>query len=39
VMTAQVITRATEDGYRTVNLFETQAEPLANAPAPERFTF
>ena len=39
VMTAQVITRAAEDGYRTVNLFETQAEPLANAPAPERFTF
>ena len=39
VMTAQVITRATEDGYRTVNLFETQAEPLINAPAVTKFTF
>jgi protein-L-isoaspartate(D-aspartate) O-methyltransferase len=39
VMTAQVITRAAEDGYRTVNLFETQAEPLANAPASAKFSF
>jgi protein-L-isoaspartate(D-aspartate) O-methyltransferase len=39
VMTAQVITRAAEDGYRTVNLFETLAEPLANAPAAAKFSF
>lgn len=30
-MTAQLITRATEDGYRSVGLFETQATPLRNA--------
>jgi protein-L-isoaspartate(D-aspartate) O-methyltransferase len=39
VMTAQVVTRAAEDGWRTVNLFETLAEPLANAPAPAKFSF
>ena len=39
VMTAQVITRAADDGWRTVNLFETMAEPLANAPVVDKFTF
>jgi len=39
VMTAQVITRVADDGWRTVNLFETLAEPLANAPATSKFTF
>ena len=37
--TAQVITRAADDGWRTVNLFETMAEPLANAPVVDKFTF
>ena len=39
VMTAQVVTRVAEDGWRTVNLFETLAEPLANAPVATKFTF
>ena len=39
VMTAQVITRVAEDGYRSVNLFETIADPLANAPATAKFSF
>ena len=39
VMTAQVITRAAEDGWRTVNLFETLAEPLQNAPVTPQFSF
>ena len=39
VMTAQVITRVTEDGYRSVNLFETLVDPLQNAPAAAQFTF
>jgi protein-L-isoaspartate(D-aspartate) O-methyltransferase len=39
VMTAQVVTRVTEDGYRSVNLFETLVDPLQNAPAAAQFTF
>jgi protein-L-isoaspartate(D-aspartate) O-methyltransferase len=39
VMTAQVVTRVDAEGFRTVNLFETLAVPLANAPAPARFVF
>jgi protein-L-isoaspartate(D-aspartate) O-methyltransferase len=39
VMTAQVITRVTEDGYRSVKLFETLVDPLQNAPAAAQFTF
>jgi protein-L-isoaspartate(D-aspartate) O-methyltransferase len=39
VMTAQVITRVSEDGFRSVNLFETLADPLQNAPAATQFTF
>ncbi len=39
VMEAQLITRVAEDSYQTVNLFETLAAPLANAPQPDRFVF
>jgi protein-L-isoaspartate(D-aspartate) O-methyltransferase len=39
VMTAQVITRVSEDGYRSVKLFETLVDPLQNAPAAAQFTF
>jgi protein-L-isoaspartate(D-aspartate) O-methyltransferase len=39
VMTAQVITRVAADGYRTVNLFETMAAIMVNAPAVSRFEF
>ncbi|MBU0750968.1 MAG: protein-L-isoaspartate O-methyltransferase [Gammaproteobacteria bacterium] len=39
VMTALVTTRVAEDGWRSVNLFETVAEPLVNAPAVDKFTF
>jgi protein-L-isoaspartate(D-aspartate) O-methyltransferase len=39
VMTAQVITRVAEDGYRTVKLFETLADSLQNAPAAAEFSF
>lgn len=38
-MTAQVITRNSESSYQTVELFETVATPLANAPQPPRFVF
>ena len=39
LMTAQVVTRVGEGGFRTENLFETQAMPMVNAPTPSRFTF
>jgi protein-L-isoaspartate(D-aspartate) O-methyltransferase len=39
VMTAQVITRVSEDGYRSVKLFETLVDPLQNAPVAAQFTF
>lgn len=39
VMTALVTTRVAEDGWRSVNLFETVAEPLVNAPMASKFTF
>ncbi|MEC5215749.1 protein-L-isoaspartate(D-aspartate) O-methyltransferase [Actimicrobium sp. GrIS 1.19] len=39
VMTAQVITRVSELGYNTVNLFETAIMPLRNASTPSRFRF
>jgi protein-L-isoaspartate(D-aspartate) O-methyltransferase len=39
VMEAQLITRMGEDGFRTVNLFETQTATLANAPRAEAFVF
>ena len=38
-MVAQVITRATEDGYDVLNLFETHVKPLRNAPRPSGFKF
>jgi protein-L-isoaspartate(D-aspartate) O-methyltransferase len=38
-MQARLITRVGEDSYRTVNLFETVAAPLVNAPQPEKFVF
>jgi protein-L-isoaspartate(D-aspartate) O-methyltransferase len=39
VMTAQLVTRVAADGWRTVKLFETLAEPMVNAPAPSKFVF
>ncbi|GAA4024008.1 protein-L-isoaspartate O-methyltransferase [Actimicrobium antarcticum] len=38
-MTAQVITRVSDIGYSTVNLFETVITPLRNALTPSQFTF
>lgn len=38
-MEAQLITRVTEDAYRTANLFETSVPPLKNAMQPQRFVF
>ncbi len=39
VMGAQIITRATEDAYDTLKLFETVVKPLRNAVQPARFRF
>ncbi|MCL4470399.1 MAG: protein-L-isoaspartate O-methyltransferase family protein [Sulfuricella sp.] len=39
VMEARLITRVTEDAYRTANLFETVIPPLKNAMQPQRFVF
>lgn len=39
VMSAQLITRTTQETYQSTNLFETMASVLVNAPQPERFTF
>jgi protein-L-isoaspartate(D-aspartate) O-methyltransferase len=38
-MVAQIITRVTEEGYDTLNLFETDVKPLRNAPRPSGFKF
>jgi len=38
-MVAKIITRVTEDGFDTVNLFETHVKPLRNAPRPSSFKF
>jgi protein-L-isoaspartate(D-aspartate) O-methyltransferase len=38
-MSAQVITRVSERGYDTVNLFETVIKPLRNALTPSLFKF
>ncbi|HEX7157100.1 MAG TPA: protein-L-isoaspartate O-methyltransferase [Burkholderiaceae bacterium] len=38
-MTAQIVTRASPDGYDTLPLFETVAKPLRNAQRPSRFRF
>ena len=39
MMEAQLVTRITEDGYQTVNLFETVVAPLRNAQQRKRFVF
>jgi protein-L-isoaspartate(D-aspartate) O-methyltransferase len=39
VMEAEVITRASDDGYDTVRLFETSVKPLRNAARPSSFRF
>ncbi len=39
VMTAQLITRVSEVGYNTVNLFETAIRPLRHATTPSHFRF
>ncbi len=38
-MVAQIITRVTQDGYDTLNLFETHVKPVRNAPRPSSFRF
>lgn len=38
-MTAQIITRTSDVGYNTVNLFETIVKPLRNVATPSRFQF
>lgn len=38
-MVAQIITRVTEDGFDTLNLFETHVKPLRNAERPSSFKF
>jgi protein-L-isoaspartate(D-aspartate) O-methyltransferase len=38
-MVARIITRATEDGFDVLNLFETYVKPLRNAPRPSSFRF
>ena len=37
--TAQLVTRVREDAFRRENLFETEIDPLENAPAVEAFVF
>jgi protein-L-isoaspartate(D-aspartate) O-methyltransferase len=39
VMTAQLFTRATENGFDVVKLFETSVKPLKNAERPSSFRF
>ncbi|MGV3656066.1 MAG: protein-L-isoaspartate O-methyltransferase family protein [Noviherbaspirillum sp.] len=39
VMEARLITRVTEDSYRSQTLFETVVKPLRDAPAHSAFTF
>ncbi len=39
VMTAQVVTRVTDTGYETLNLFETNVKALRNAWQPSTFRF
>ena len=38
-MVAQIITRVSEDGFDTLNLFETRVKPLRNADRPSSFRF
>ena len=39
VMTAELHTRTTEQGFDVVKLFETSARPLKNAERPSSFRF
>jgi protein-L-isoaspartate(D-aspartate) O-methyltransferase len=39
VMTAQIVTRVSEGGYETLNIFETRLKPLRNAWQPSTFRF
>lgn len=39
VMEARIITRTSESGYQSVNLFETLVKPLQGAAQPSRFQF
>jgi protein-L-isoaspartate(D-aspartate) O-methyltransferase len=39
VMSAQVITRVSENAYNTVKVFETDVQPLREIAAPSHFTF
>lgn len=39
VMTAQLVTRRSDNAFDTVKLFETVVKPLRDAPRPSRFTF
>ena len=38
-MVAHIITRVTDNGFDTLNLFETGVKPLRNAPRPSGFKF
>jgi protein-L-isoaspartate(D-aspartate) O-methyltransferase len=38
-MTAQIVTRVTDDGYDTLKLFETNVKLLRNAWRPSTFRF
>jgi protein-L-isoaspartate(D-aspartate) O-methyltransferase len=38
-MVAQIITRVTQNGYDTLNLFETHVKPVRNAHRPSSFRF
>jgi protein-L-isoaspartate(D-aspartate) O-methyltransferase len=39
VMSAQVVTRVSDQGYDTLRLFETDVKPLRNAWRPSSFRF
>lgn len=39
VMTAQVVTRVSDNTYETTNLFETNVKPLRHATTPSQFKF
>jgi protein-L-isoaspartate(D-aspartate) O-methyltransferase len=39
VMTAQIVTRVSDSGYETLNIFETNVKPLRNAWQPSTFRF
>lgn len=39
IMSAQIVTRLSEETYTTTKLFETNVKPLRNAATPSHFTF